>query len=98
MTQDEYEELLAIELFKKDEHLDPSGETDFDAKDFGWSNLDLQTQDMYRSSANHIHLWFVRNPSPLVNIEEQSYIAGQKALINILRAELDKHDAGQLPP
>lgn len=93
MTGKEYEELLAIELFKKEEHVDPSDAADFDAKDFGWSKLDLQVQDLYRSIANHIHIWMVRNPSPLIQIDEQSYIAGQSALIDILRSELDKHDS-----
>jgi hypothetical protein len=64
MTEEQYKELLAIEIFKKEAHLDPDDDCDFNATDFGWSKLDAGLQDHYRSLAGHIYFWIGGNPFP----------------------------------
>jgi hypothetical protein len=64
MTRDEYEEALAIEIFKKESHLDPSDDNDFNAPDFGFSKADEDTKQFYRSIADWLYGWIRRNPPP----------------------------------
>lgn len=55
------EEELAIEIFKKEEHLDPRGQCELDSDDWGFSKLDEQTKQFYLSLANHLQSWIYNN-------------------------------------
>jgi hypothetical protein len=63
-NRDQYEEQLAIQIYKKEAHLDPDDDNDFSAADFGWSKQDEQTQQFYRSIANYLFGWIAANPPP----------------------------------
>jgi hypothetical protein len=63
-TREKYEEALAIEIFKKESHLDPSDDNDFDAADFGFSKQDEDTKDYYLTIADYLFGWIRANPPP----------------------------------
>jgi hypothetical protein len=45
-------EALAIRLFKRAEHLDPSSDSDSEADDWGWSKLKERTREFWRLLAD----------------------------------------------
>jgi hypothetical protein len=51
------EHAMAIEIFKKESHLDPGDENDFSVDDFGFSKLDGHLQQFYLSVANTLYAW-----------------------------------------
>jgi hypothetical protein len=51
------EHAMAVEIFKKESHLDPQGDTDLEAADWGFSKLDDYHQQFYLSVANTLYAW-----------------------------------------
>ena len=47
IAQERAIETLAIRLFQKMEHLDPTGDANLDAEDWGWSELTPSQRDIY---------------------------------------------------
>jgi len=51
------EHAMAVEIFKKESHLDPGDDNDFAAEDLGFSKLRKDNQQFYLSVANTLYAW-----------------------------------------